>query len=189
MHTECEKMREWVDLLLENELGQREKEQLDRHLEGCETCRILLAEERSLIQGLRNLKTLPCPDEVVQSILRMTKPESMPWFKRIQEAIPRLTVRKPVYALAGVLAAAVLFWIMPKGGMRDTGSDLALDQTYDSRDLEKSKAQAEWTLLYVSQKLNQAQEKAVKDVVIQDLPKTLQNTIKKTVPFFKGGRI
>ncbi|MBN1892915.1 zf-HC2 domain-containing protein [bacterium] len=189
MRTECEQAREWMDLLLENELKQPEKEQLDRHLESCKSCRMMLAEEQSLIQGLRNLKKVPCPDAVIQSILRMTKPERRSWFKRITQAVLQPAFRKPAYAFAGVLAAALLFWLIPKMEMQDTGSELALQETVDSQDLEKSKAQAEWTLLYVSKKLNQAQEKAVKDVVIQDLPETLKNTIKKTVPFFKGGRI
>jgi len=189
MLTECEQAQEWMDLLLEDELQQREKEQLDRHLEGCESCRILLAEEQALIQGLRNLQTLPCPDSVVKSVFRMTRPARNPWFKRIPEQIPRLIVRKPAYAFAGILAAAILFWIVPKVAMRNPDDGLAVQKEYSAEEIERSRTQAEWTLLYVSKKLNQAQEKAIKDVVIQDLPKTLQNTIKKTVPFFKGGRI
>jgi len=190
MHAECEKMRERMDLLHEGELGQREKEQLDRHLEVCESCRILLAEERSLIQGLRNLKTWPCPDPVVKSVLRMIQPARKTGFSRIPGMLARFPARKPAYAFAAVLAAALIFyWLLPGGGLRDTVPVAIVEKVYDTQEIEKSRAQAEWSLMYVSKKLNQAQEQAVKDVVIRDLPKTLQNTIKKTVPFFKGGRI
>ncbi len=57
----CRNVEKWIILELAGELGVRETAALERHLEGCRSCRELRSEYRQLRTGLAEVEPVPVP--------------------------------------------------------------------------------------------------------------------------------
>lgn len=73
----CERVREWIDPLLDGDLERPREEALDAHLADCPDCRSELALVRRLREALREgLPMLSCPPEVSAEVLRIAREEA-----------------------------------------------------------------------------------------------------------------
>lgn len=136
-----------------------------------------------LKKEFKNLPKLKCSPGVRDEILRLTvQQEKTKW-------------RLPTYewkshwklelAVAGVaMAFVMLFVFKPEVS---TQPDLPVQAEMSIEEQKAAQEKLKWTLAYTSQLLNKSEKKAIGEAVVNELPKTLRNTLKKTVPLFKGG--
>ena len=114
--------------------------------------------------------------------LRLTVKKDQPKFR-----LPLFDLRNHWKFEAAIAGAAMVFLILfvfkPERQVQKTAMQTQLSVEEQLAQQEKIK----WTLAYTSQLLNKSEKKAVGEAVVNELPKTLRNTLKKTVPLFKGG--
>lgn len=138
------------------------------------------ADERMLRSYFSALPKQKCPKHVTQEILRMTVRQE----KRSLQSLFDISLPwKISTGFAAAVAIAVLaFLISPKKDIQQP-----VQAAVSEDEVQRAKDQLKWSLVYASQLLNQSEKKAFSEAVMDELPKTLRNTLKKTVPLFKGG--
>jgi hypothetical protein len=140
-----------------------------------------LAEDRMLRSHFKDLSTYKCPKSVTHEILRMTVKQE----KRSLRDLFDFPIRWKVgTGLAGAVAIVILALIFSS---REKAVQ-PMQATVTEAEMQRAKDQLKWSLAYTSQLLNQSEKKALHEAVMDELPKTLRNTLEKAVPIFKGGK-
>jgi hypothetical protein len=135
-----------------------------------------------IAREIQMLPTMKCPRGVTEEILRLTVKQKEPGKSNSPTAW--MTSWQFRTAVAGV-AIAILSVIISHPAKQTTPP--AASRQISEADAERAREQLKWSLAYTSQLLNKTEKEAISEAVINELPKTLRNTLKKTVPLFKGG--
>ena len=138
------------------------------------------AEDQLIREHFSSLPAHKCPKNVTHEILRMTVRQEKKSFRDLFDVpIPW----KISTGLAGAVAITILVVLVtPRNKVESP-----LQSTVTDAEVQHARDELKWTLAYTSQLLNQSEKKAISEAVMDELPKALRNTIKKTVPIFKGG--
>ena len=81
----CDWVNEQIDLYLDDELGELERTSVDRHVATCAACGEELALARSVLDELRALPELRCPDVVVERAADAVRADVPSWRDRVHE--------------------------------------------------------------------------------------------------------
>ncbi len=135
-----------------------------------------------LAKEIQSLPTMKCPREVTEEILRLTVKQKQPG--RSNSPAAWMASWQLRTAVAGVAIAILSVIILHP--TKQTPPVTASRQITEA-EAERAREQLKWSLAYTSQLLNKTEKEAIGEAVINELPKTLRNTLKKTVSLFKGG--
>jgi len=139
-----------------------------------------LADELLIRKHFEAMPEHKCPKNVTHEILRMTVRQEK---RSVRDLMDFSIPWKISTGFAGAVAIAVLVFIVtPRNEM-----EAPIQATATEAEVQRAKDQLKWSLAYTSQLLKQSEKKAISEAVMDELPKTLRNTLKKTVPIFKGG--
>lgn len=136
--------------------------------------------DRMLRDHFHTLTEQKCPKHVTHEILRMTVRQEK---RSLRDLLDAPVQWKISTGLVGAVAIAllVIIWNPKEDGKRTART--ALSET----EMARAKEQLKWSLAYTSQLIKQSERKAIHEAVMDELPKTIRNTLEKTVPIFKGG--
>jgi|GEM_PF-6938505 len=139
-------------------------------------------EERVLTETFRLLPKLKCPDGVTEEILRLTIRQKRS-VKRFSFVVGLADWR--LRAAAAVAVAALIAVLIFYPGKPEPV--ISVSPQVAEVDAERASEQLKWSLMYTSQLLNKSEKQAIGEAVINKLPETFRNTLKKTIPLFQGG--
>lgn len=179
---DCTFVHDHLNAYLDKTLDKARLEDFESHLSECGTCRETVETQRFVIESIQSLPVHACPDSVTHAIRNAVKPKrSFSWTSVIDRVLP-----SPVWqwATAGAAAIAIVLSIFLRN---EPAPQTQPTKTYTQEEIERAKAEAIYSLLYASKKLKQAEKNAIGDAVIKQLPETLRNTVKNTMPIIKGG--
>jgi len=181
MKTQCNEVRANLDRLLDGDLSDPEQARLAAHLETCPECREELHRERQAMTAMAEMPLLSCPDHVVRRV-----EEAVASHDRAPSLAERLrgfinSLRwKPLAAASPIVAMVLLFLILkPTGNAPDSAS-------YTEEEIQTAKKQASWTLSFVAQKINNAQEKTVEELVKENLRSMVRTRLRDAVQRTEG---
>lgn len=178
---DCTFVHDHLDDYLNKTLDKAKLKDFESHLSECKPCRETVEAQKFIVESIQSLPVHACPDSVTQAIRNAVKPKrSFSWTSVIDRLLP-----KPVWqwATVGAAAIAIILAIFLKSAPQQHQTK----RVYTQEEIERAKAETIYSLLYASEKLKQAEKTAVGDVVIKQLPETLRNTLKNTMPIIKGG--
>lgn len=140
-----------------------------------------VAEDRMIRNHFRTLPNYKCPKNVTHEVLRMTVKQE----KRSLRDLLDLPIPWKIGAgLVGAATIAVLAVLLdPQSGVMHP----RVRDTVTEAEVQRAREQLKWSLAYTSQLINQSEKKAIHEAVMDELPKTLRNTLERAVPIFKGG--
>jgi anti-sigma factor RsiW len=181
MKTPCNEVRANLDRLLDGDLPDADQAKLAAHLEACPECREELHRERQAMTAMAELPRLTCPDEVTRRI-----EETVAIEERQPSLAERLrglgdTLRWRPLAAALPVAVAVLLAVLlyPTKPTPDSAA-------YSEEEIQKAEKQATWTLSFVAQTINNAQDKTVEDLVRESLRSMVRTRLRDAVQKTEG---
>jgi anti-sigma factor RsiW len=181
MKTPCNEVRANLDRLLDGDLPDPEQAKLASHLEACPECREELHRERQAMKALAELRHLACPDHVTRRIEEAVAVEERQpsMAERLRSLADRLRWRPLAAALpiAAVVLLAVL--LRPTSPSQDPAA-------YSAEEIQKAQKQATWTLSFVAQTINTAQEKTVEQLVRESLRSMIRTRLRDAVQKTEG---
>ena len=179
MKETCKRVDRLLKYFLEGSLSEQEKTFIEKHLMECPDCLNTEADLKEKFLEVDPPKNIKCPDSVearVFSTIRDMKNE-----KAVKNKWGTLFGWKG--ALAGV-SVAVLFLLvvhLPRPTSQST-------QEYSQEEIEKARAALKWTLAYSAQTVQKKENNAIDQVFGNYIPKSVQNSARKLLPLFDGGK-
>ena len=181
MKTQCNRVRANLDRLLDGDLPDAEQAELAAHLDACPECREELNRERQAVMTMAELPNLTCPDHVIRRVEETTS---------IQNPEPSLADRlrdlftslrwKPLSAALPIIVAVILVALLYPTKKTPESS------AYSEEEVQIAKKQAAWTLSYVAQTINNAQEKTVEELVRESLRSMIRTRLRDAVQKTEG---
>ena len=139
--------------------------------------------DRILKREMKKLPKMKCSPGVRDEILRLTvRQEKSKWQLPLFEWKSHWKLE---LAVAGAAMAFVMFFVFKPGIQQET--PVPIQAELSAEDQKAAQDKLKWTLAYTSQLLKKSEKRAIGEAVVNGLPKALRNTLKKTVPLFKGG--
>jgi|GEM_PF-3222632 len=151
------------------------------HRRRCAACQALWETDREVEALLRQLPVLDCPEAVTARLSLITETAPVDRRKMIWS-----TARGRQWAfVSGAVAAAALivitvFEIAPQQKLPEPAS-------YSAEELHQAREQALWALGTAGKRINRAEKTAVEQVFINQLPKTMRQSLKQSLSMIKGG--
>jgi predicted anti-sigma-YlaC factor YlaD len=183
MNTPCHEIKGLLDDYFDGALSRKDKKRLQAHLQLCEACRLEFQKEKHMIENLEGMPTFQCPEKVVQRIAELT-------YLR-EEKSPRMKIREFLskskgwrLAVVGTAAMALMILIVWYAFKEP---EEPIQATYSEADLLKAREQAKWSLVYVTQMIQKSEKEVVDEIFMKELPETVRNALKNTIPIFRGG--
>jgi hypothetical protein len=142
----CNEYENLITDYLENTATPPQRIQMESHLSECETCRSLAERERSVMEQLRGLSIEPCPDGIIEAVMRTIPWPGVSWSKRI---LSWIRFGPPMrYGIASLASAIVivllLFFFTISGPHRKTGDDFK----YTNKEIKQATVEAKLALAY-----------------------------------------
>lgn len=131
----CAWFRDRVDLYIDGDIAGEELEQFEAHLDDCAACRNELALAKQVVDGLRSLPDLTCPDSVVDEAagrIELSPPAA--GRNRLREwlaGVRVLTLRPALAAMALVVVVAAVYMVSHEGLLITDDPDSTLNVTGD----------------------------------------------------------
>ena len=169
----CEEVKMHFSSFILGQMDKTLKNEIIHHLQDCRACSEEFKEEKVLFNAIKELPVLNCPGHIPREVIRKTVDSE----KRKVQKINLHSFRWQT-AVAGCVALALLLIYVIKPFDQTQTQTPQLTQ----EDIEKARAQYKWSMMYVAQKLKQTEKKAIREVVIRDLPGSVQECLKKTIP-------
>jgi hypothetical protein len=171
--TDCKDIRARLDQLFDREADAFPREEIRRHLLGCQACRAEAERIRNIERLLKGLPKVKCPDLVSRNIARS------------------VGLRRPVWEMVRpqwkvVLVTAVLISFV--FGIRPLGNNGPPSPVYSQTEIETAKQEAKFSLMFVGQVLNRTNRRVVADAVLNQLPESLRKGITSAIPGIQGGQ-
>jgi anti-sigma factor (TIGR02949 family) len=181
MRTQCSEVRANLDRFLDGDLPDPERARFAAHIEACPECREELQSERQAMEAIEGLPRLTCPDHVIRRLEKTVAVQDRgPSFaERFGDLIKGLRWRPLAAALP--IAAAALLLVLLRPGENTPGS-----APYSDEEIRKAEKQATWTLTFVAQTINSAQEKTVEELVRESLRSMIRTRLRDAVQRTEG---
>jgi anti-sigma factor RsiW len=181
MKTQCNRVRDNLDRLLDGDLPDAERTELTAHLEVCPECRKELNDQQQAAMELAELPSLTCPDHVVRQIEENTAIPNpgISLADRLRGLVDSLRWRPLAAALPIVVVILLVALLNPTKKAPDS-------PTHSEEEVQKAKKQASWTLSYVAQTINNAQDKTVEELVRESLRSMIRTRLRDAVQKTEG---
>lgn len=179
MQLTCHEIRMMFEDYITDELCHSDRKDFQDHLDQCDNCRIELEKEQKIIQCLIKLPEFRCPEKVTRSILERTVLTERRKFNlslKNLESIINWRSASISFAVLGIIAILVFSPFKE--------NTIPMQTHYTADEIQKARQQIKWSLTYTAQKLQKTENKAIEEVIIQNIPKTIRDAIKNTVPIF-----
>lgn len=184
MNTPCDDMQSLFNRFLDGSLTRREKSCLKNHLKMCPSCRFDLQREQEIIDSLKTLPVLKCPDKVSRRIKDLIFGEES-----------RISLQERLFMFAGnhhwktlsfgfVVISIIAIVVLNPFVNKET----AVPIQYSQEEALKARDQAKWTLAYISDTMRETKKDVLEDVILKELPKSVRKTLRNSVPLFRGGQ-
>jgi anti-sigma factor (TIGR02949 family) len=182
MKTHCDEIRANLGQFLDGDLSGQVRERFAAHLEGCAECREELRRERQVEEAVAELPRVACPDRVLQRISEATAgQEDKTSLARRFRLLIDATRRRPLPIGLTLVGALVLVMLL-------TPRQETIEPTQFSEDeIQTASKQATWTLTYVAQTINKAQDKTMEELLKESLRSMIRTRLKDAVQENKGG--
>jgi anti-sigma factor RsiW len=182
MHVPCEDMQKLFEPFLDGGLPRRERKRLEAHIEGCVACRDALSEERAVVKALETLPKFRCPDRVTRRVEAtvLGGTERLSLFERF---LPRGGFPWR-FVTAGLALATVIVLVIVRPLMERPPTPPV---AYSEEDAGLVRDQAVWSLAYVAKTMEKKERNVLEEVLLNDLPETVRNSLKNAIPLLKGG--
>jgi anti-sigma factor RsiW len=171
--TDCTEIRNRLDLLFDKEADAFSREEIRRHLLGCEACRAEAERIRKMERLLKGFPKAKCPAGVTREIA-----------KAAGLRIPVWDFQRPDWR-AVLVTAMLIFFVF---GIRPLGKYGPPAPVYSQTEIETAKQEAKFSLMYVGQVLNRTNRRVVTDAVLNQLPESLRKGITSALPGIQGGK-
>jgi len=172
----CEQVQRLLEAYIDGDLSADQHEALQSHLEACATCRREAVLASKVVDTLRALPEVPCPDYVVFAALqRMRARRRIDW-RRILGLLARpITVPRwrPIagLALAVIIAAIVIV-------SQVTRKPARVEQ-FTAEDIRRGRTQVEWTLGYLDRVFQRTAITVRKDVLDERVAASMRWALKE----------
>lgn len=183
--------RERIEAYVDGELGGAELAEFERHVDDCESCRSELSLARAVVEELRSLPELKCPDGVVEKAAERIGVDSASgvrsWTERFRETFgPRFSwVPKPAMAaMLLVIVAATVFVLTQRDHSRfdKTATNVAPTE----KELELAEVEVKLAFAYIGRYSQRTSEIIKHDVIADRVVKPLEKAVVEPVyPFQK----
>ena len=184
MTAQCDKIQSMIDAFIDGELTKQDQIFVREHLKRCTECRLLVEELVDVGDRLASLPRVKCSEPIekkIQSYVidtedRTEKPRPI---RSFLESLHGRTVA------VGLAVAVILVFLIIGPFFR---GDESIPRTFTPEEIVKAREEAELGLSYLGSKINHTERSILEQVLLKDLPKTVRNSIRKTVPLFRGGQ-
>lgn len=177
MNTKCDAIKPLFEQFLNGDLRRKERSKVKKHLQRCSNCRIELEKEQQIEAMLVTLPKFKCPEKVAQAIFKTTV-TNKEW-----KFFPTFFGWKT--AVVGVVTLAIILFFVFYFNI-NLKNQIHIE--YSQNEILKTRKQAKWSLVYAAQIIQKSERQVVDNVLINNLPQTVRDALKKTVPLFKGGK-
>ena len=176
----CHEIRMMFEDYIKDELRHSDRKHFRHHLDQCEDCQNEFEKEQKVIHCLTNLPQFQCPERVNRAVLEETIfQEKRKFYSSIKnlETIFNWRIASISFAVLGIIALLVFSPFKEE-------NTIPVQTNYSMEEIQKARQQVKWSLTYTAQKLQKTENKAIEEVIIQNIPKTIRDAIKSTVPIF-----
>ncbi len=157
------------------EIEPAERDQVHSHLDGCAACRAELAREMTLRETLGGLPAASAPanlDNQIRAAIHTARTDSRSWLSRHRLAA----------AVTVAAASLALVLIMPNGGR-----DSSVQQTWTDMEIATAREEVIFTLGLTARVLDRTQKNAIIEVFGNQLPNSVNESLKLDKPEPSGG--
>lgn len=143
----CQTFEQYLVDYLEGTLSQEQTRDADAHLQQCDQCQVLLAQEQTISAKIRQLPTLSCPKSVLERVFDRIEEEQrfLSWRERLQWWFVNHHLGK-----IGMTAAAIVVFVMIGIFYQGGDNPPVSPGTYSEEELKQAQRDIELTLAYVN---------------------------------------
>jgi hypothetical protein len=174
-----------IDAFIDGELNRQDRTIVREHLKRCGPCRELVQELVDVGEQLTSLTRVKCPARVEKRIREHTveKERSAERRPSIGAFFESLHLSK---VSVGLAAAVIVAFLVIRPFFREAENPIPV--SYTPEQILQAREEAQESLSYLGKKINHTQNNVLEQILLKDLPKTVRNSIRKTVPLFQGGQ-
>lgn len=144
----CDEYETLITEYLENTASPSQQIQMESHLAECSKCRELAALEKSVMEQLRAIPIVPCPDEVVDRVMESISDRGMSLKERIRNWFqPEGQMRYGIASLAGSFVVVMLLLLIYFPGQKNQTLEV---QKYSPEEIQQATVEAKLAIAYFS---------------------------------------
>jgi anti-sigma factor RsiW len=172
-----------LEEFLDGTLTERQKSVVEEHLKECPACVQELQGASGLVEALRTLPEVRCPDRAVRLIEDATR-QRKPAMSSLEKT--RTLGDFPFWKTSSVVAAGAVVLLLLVLTLTDR--DKPSVPQYTKQEALEARTVARNSLVQVVGIINRTERKAVSGFLKDNLSGTIRKTIRKVAPFQKGGK-
>ena len=180
----CAWFRDRVDLYIDGDLAGEELERFEAHIDGCAACRGELELARQVVDGLRSLPGLACPDSVLDEAAgRIDVKQPAAGRNRLREwlaGVRILTLRPALAAMTLVVVVAAVYMVSHEGLMLPDDPDSTQQLTaveMTPQEVEAARQDVALAFAYVSKYSRKAGVIVKNDVIDERVVPTVRKAM------------
>jgi hypothetical protein len=183
--SECPIFRSWFDDWFDGKISRSRKRLLRRHLSQCGGCLREFEAEKNIIASFRHLPSPSCPESVEDTILaRLGLGKVRVRRTSFRKFVPRLPAWEWVSAGAAVLAVLILMTLSTNRNRTIPSHSPA----YSEEQIRTASKQAKWSLMAAVGMIQRTEKSIIRNVLLEELPKSLRNTLEKSISMIGGSK-
>jgi predicted anti-sigma-YlaC factor YlaD len=175
-HLPCSEIHPLLEAYIDGDLTWRQKSRVRAHLKRCPECSRQIQEEEWIIKNIKTLPGMPFPEKIMERVNAATIGK-----QRTRKTDHFHGLLRWQTVTVGVAMASIVLLLLFYQGENGTLESVTPEQ------MAKAERQTYMSLAYVGQMLNRTNNKAVRDVLVNDLPEGIRKSIENTIPLFGGG--
>ena len=175
---DCREYEYLITDYLEKKCTPEQRRRIETHFSGCESCRVMAADEQAVIDRLSSMQPAACPDEVIDQVMEKIDIKRMTLMERISSWLTVNPSWRYAASLAGtalIVILAVLLSLPPKNNKIKT------HQEFTEAEIQQAKAEAEMALAYFSVYSNKTITAVEEVKIMKQINQTIDLKLKKAL--------
>jgi hypothetical protein len=177
----CVHIQDLLSNYFDGTLEKNQEKMVERHIQDCMVCEEAFEKEKEIHGILVSMPEIPCPEDVVRRIEKVTFSHRETTRTRRKSAFSLNLSWKPLVVGAAAMAICILVLMKFPKSQEPFRAEYSREEVLDAR------KQAKWSLAYVAKLMSKTERQLIETVLTKELPSTVRESVQKALPIYKGG--